>query len=115
MGKFLSKLTNFLVWARVVDKHDGTVSLSPAVLAATTTAALARPSWPSVVALAVAGLLYAHKRYTSRAQSLQDKNLATVAEAMAKLSSDLSEVRREHRALSDKVVMEANRKAVGGR
>jgi hypothetical protein len=108
---FSSKLVDFLVSVRVVDRHDGTLSLSSTVLGATTVAAVANPSWIGVGAMAVAGLLYAHKRYTNASQSRHDAELKRLAESMAQTIQDLQESRRAHKDLDEKLSREINRGA----
>lgn len=89
MDKLIRSLGTWAQTLRLVDAHDGRVSLTSLLLGAAGTAVVAAPSWPAVAALVVAAGLYGHKRVLNRAQADADETLKELAESVAAASQKL--------------------------
>lgn len=68
---------------RIVDAHDGRVSLTAVLLGAAGAAVVAVPSWPGVVALLIAAGLYGHRRVVNQREGDRDVVLKRLAEDVA--------------------------------
>lgn len=107
----MDKIKTLLVAVRILDKHDGTVSITSLLLSALGAGVVAAPSWPGVAALAVAVVLYGHKRVTNRATAVNDPVLRELAENVAAATTKLQALEGGHAELREKVIVLNNRTA----
>jgi hypothetical protein len=105
-------LIRFLTWARVIDAHDGKVSLTSTVLMLASTAVATAPSPATVGALAIAAALYGHKRFLNAQQARDDKALAEVAKTLADVGRRMSDAERSTAELKQFVTKGNNRDAL---
>lgn len=102
-------LRRILEGLRLVDRHDGVWSLTATAMTATTAAVIAHPSIPAAVAMAVAGALYAHKRFQNGVQARHDAALRELGQALEGLKADLGTHSRRVGDLEERFTRELNR------
>jgi len=104
----MNRLQKALAFFRLVDTHDGTLSLTSLLLAGAGAGAVAAPSWAGVVALLIAAGVYAHKRHLNAAQAAKDETLKKLAEDLAGMAQELTATSAAAKTQHDRLVRVEN-------